>query len=161
MPRRLAEAMRAYRIGDPQGQFPVWSAGGARHVEGRWHEAGAEIIYASMSYSTALLEALARWNGTLPRGQRFIEIRIPKGTSYEVFDAEDIPEWFDRGGESARRYGREWYAENRTAILIVPSVIARTENNLVINARHPEFAGLEVGAEAPVLWDERLFRFRQ
>lgn len=160
MPRRLAEAMRAYRIGDPQGQFPVWSAGGARHVEGRWHEAGAEVIYASRSYSTALLEALARWNGILPRGQRFIEIRIPKDTSYEVFEAEDIPDWFDRGGKSARRYGREWYAENRSAILIVPSVIARTENNLVINSRHPEFARIKAGAEEPVLWDERLFRIR-
>lgn len=160
MPVRLAEAMRAYRIGDPQGQFPVWSAGGARNVEGRWHEAGAEVIYASISYSTALLEVLASWNGILPRGQRFIEIHIPRDTSYELFEPEDMPNWSDRGGESARRYGRDWYAENRSAILIVPSVIARTENNIVINARHPEFAGLEVGAEEPVLWDERLFRIR-
>lgn len=31
------------------------------------------------------------------------------------------------------------------------------EDNLVINARHPDFAGLKIGSETPVWWDERLF----
>ena len=66
------------------GHFPVWSAEGARRVTGRWHEAGAEVIYASATYSTAMLEMLAHWNGVPPPNQHFIEITIPKGTSYEV-----------------------------------------------------------------------------
>ena len=148
--------MRAYRIGDPQGLFPIWSPDGARRVAGRWHEGGAEVIYASENYSTALLEALAHWNGILPSGQRYIEITIPSGTSYEMVTEDAIPNWFERSAEASRRFGRDWYAENRSAILIVPSVVARMEQNVVINSRHPEFTNLLVGPEKPVFWDDRL-----
>ena len=80
-PRSLPETMQAYRIGDPAGQFPVWSTEGAQRTSGRWHETGAEVIYASENYSTAILEQLVHWNGTLPPTQHFIGITIPKGTS--------------------------------------------------------------------------------
>ena len=156
-PRTLRETLRAYRIGDPAGRFPVWSAEGAKRTSGRWHEAGAEVIYASASYSTAMLEALVHWNGALPPNQHFIEITIPKGTSYEVVTADMIPDWVHPGGEAARRFGREWYGERRSAILLVPSVIARMERNVVINRRYPEFEGITVGLETPVWWDRRLF----
>ena len=149
--------MQAYRIGDPQGRFPIWSGEGARRVAGRWHEAGAEVIYASEHYSTALLEALAHWNGILPKGQQYIEITIPRGTSCEMVTEDAIPTWFERSAEASRRFGRDWYAENRSAILVVPSVVARVENNVVINGRHPEFDNILVGAEKPVSWDDRLF----
>ena len=157
MPLRLAETMRAYRIGDPAGIYPIWSTKGAERVSGRWHVAPASVIYASGNYSTALLEALAHWNGLLPGNQRFIEITIPAGTSYEIVTDDTVPHWFEQGGEAARRVGRDWYAENRSALLIVPSVVARMEDNLVINSQHPDFPRLEVGPETPVWWDERLF----
>ena len=89
--------------------------------------------------------------------QHFIEITIPKGTSYEVATADTVPIWFEPNGQTARRFGREWYREKRSVILIVPSVVARMERNLVINARHAEFGCLNVGLETPVWWDQRLF----
>ena len=158
MPRSLPETMRAYRIGDPAGQFPVWSTEGARRVSGRWHEAGAEVIYVSEHYSTAMLEKLVHWNGALPPNQHFIEVTIPKGISYEVATPDIVPDWFRPGAEAARHFGRQWYEEYRSAILIVPSVVARMERNVVINGRHPDFGSLTVGLETPVWWDRRLFR---
>ena len=149
--------MRAYRIGDPAGQFPVWSAEGARRTSSRWHEAGAEVIYACENYSTAMLEMLAHWNRALPPNQHFIEITIPKGVSYEVVTADVVPDWFTQSAQAARRYGCRWYTDNRSAILIVPSVVARMERNIVINRRHPESKDLAVGLETPVWWDQRLF----
>ena len=149
--------MRAYRIGDPEGRFPVWSAEGAWRTSGRWHQAGSAVIYASANYATAMLETLAHWNGTLPPNQHFIEIAIPQGTSCEIVTADTVPGWSAPDGEAARRFGRQWYGENRSAILIVPSVVARMERNIVVNARHPEFGGLTVGPETPVRWDRRLF----
>ena len=145
--RTLRETLRAYRIGDPAGRFPVWSTEGARRVSGRWHETGAEVIYASATYSTAMLEMLAHWNGTVPPSQHFVEITIPRGTRYEVATADTVPGWAGPGGEAARRFGRTWYAENRSAILIVPSVVARMERNIVINTRHDDFANVTVGLE--------------
>ena len=156
--RTLSETMRAYRIGDPAGLFPVWSTEGAKRVSGRWHEAGGDVIYVSENYSTAMLEKLVHWNGALPPNQHFIEVTIPRGTSYEVVTADTVPGWFKPSGEAARRFGRQWYVENRSAILIVPSVVARMERNIVINCRHSNFEGLAVGLETPVWWDQRLFQ---
>lgn len=156
-PRRLADAWTAWRIGDPDGEFPIWDVGGARTTSGRWHEAGAGVIYAARSYSTAMLEKLVHHSGSMPKGQHFIEISIPAGTSYEVFSEAHHPEWSDRNGDVARRFGQAWYREGRSAILVVPSVVARMERNIVFNADHADFFAITTGLETPIWWDDRLF----
>ena len=158
-PSVLPEAIRAYRIGDPDGQFPVWSAEGAKRVQGRWHAAGEAVIYASEHYSTALLEKLAQCNGLLPPNQHFVEATIPQGVSYEVVSGDSLRGWSGSSGASARAFGSRWYRALRSAILIVPSVVAQMEQNIVINARHPDLERrrIAVGPEVPVWWDHRLF----
>ena len=149
--------MTAYRIGDPAGEYPVWHHGGARLVSGRWHDAGAKVIYASEYYATAMLEKLVHYEGEMPPNQHFIKITIPAGTSYEVANADQIDGWAAPSGNAARKFGHGWYEQNRSAILIVPSVVARMERNIVFNTGHKEFAGITTGLETPVWWDERLF----
>ncbi len=159
MVRGLAAPMRAYRIGDSRGEFPVWSVEGAKRSSGRWHEAGAEVIYLSRNYSTAMLEMLVGWPGRVPPNQHFVEIVMPAGTSYEVVTADVLPGWNLPNRAASQRFGRDWYLEGRSVILLVPSVVARTESNVVINTGHPDYEGLpvEVGLETPVWWDRRLF----
>ncbi|MEM6549215.1 MAG: RES domain-containing protein [Pseudomonadota bacterium] len=149
-PRLLPKPLTAYRIGDPAGAYPVFSPEGARRVAGRWHEQGARMVYASEHYSTAMLEKLVHWNGVLPGNQHFIEITIPAGLSYEVVTPDILPDWYRTGGEAARRFGSTWHSEKRSVILLVPSVVARVERDVVINAEHPEFTRIEVGLETPV-----------
>ena len=156
-PRTLPETMRGSRIDGPAGQSSVWSPEGAKRTSDRWHEAGAKVIYASESHSTAMLEKLVHWNGALPPNQHFIEITIPKGTSYEVVTSDIVPDWFHPDGEEAGRFGRQWYEENRSAILIVPSAVAHMERNIAISGRHPHFESLAVGLKTPIWWDQRLF----
>lgn len=159
MPRSLPSPMRVFRIGDARGEFPVWSAEGARRTAGRWHEYGAEVIHASRNYSTAMLEMLANWGRRTPPNQHFVEIVIPAGASYEVVTADVLPGWHLENHDASQRFGRDWYVERRSVILVVPSVVARVESNVVINTRHPDYDGLsiEVGLETPVWWDRRLF----
>ena len=157
VPHRLAESLCAYRIGDSEGRWPVFSADGARRVSGRWHDVGDQVIYASERYSTAMLEMLVRWNGPPPGNQHFVRIEVPAGTSCEIADPDRIPGWQLLDSPSARQFGHRWYAEGRSAILIVPSVVVRMERNIVINAGHPEFSRVTPGAETPVWWDGRLF----
>jgi len=154
---RLPEPRKAYRIGDPEGRWPVYSAEGARRVSGRWHDVGDRVIYASERYSTAMFETLVRWNGPPPGNQHFVEIEMPAGTSYEVVDADGLPEWHLPDSPVARGFGHRWFTEGRSAILIVPSVVARMERNVIIKSDHPEFARLVPREESPVWWDERLF----
>jgi RES domain-containing protein len=47
--------------------------------------------------------------------------------------------------------------EVRSAILLVPSVVARMERNILINPAHPDAAAIRPTLEEPVPWDERLF----
>ena len=91
--RTLKDSLTAYRIGDPEGEFPIWDNGGARLSSGRWHEAGAPVIYASEHYSTAMLEKLVHYEGEIPSGQHFIEINVPSGTSYEVANPDLLDGW--------------------------------------------------------------------
>jgi RES domain-containing protein len=156
--RTLSDTLTAYRIGDPEGEFPIWDDGGARLSSGRWHEAGAPAIYASEHYSTAMLEKLVHYEGEMPSGQHYIEIMIPSGTSYEVVNPDTLEGWSAPDGEVARSYGRTWIMEDRSAILIVPSVVARMERNIVFNSKHADFKAITTGLETPIWWDERLFK---
>lgn len=156
--RRLDSALTAYRIGDPEGEFPIWDDGGARLASGRWHEAGATVIYAWKHYSTAMLEKLVHFEGEIPGGQHFMEISIPVGTSYEVVNPDLIEGWSAPDGEAARSFGRKWFHEERSAVLIVPSVVARMEQNIIFNTGHSEFVSVTTGLETPIWWNDRLFR---
>lgn len=154
-PRVLQKPMRVYRIGDPLGLYPIFSGEGAARTEGRWHVRGQEVVYTSEHYSTAMLEKLAHFNGLLPPNQHYVEIEIPSGTSYEVVTKDSCPGWTNES--AARPVGARWYAERRSAILIVPSFVARMECNVLINIAHREVARIAPGLEQPVTWDARLF----
>jgi RES domain-containing protein len=156
--RTLPEPMRAYRIGDPKGRYPIFSGEGAAVTEGRWHDRGQEVIYASAHYSTAMLEKLAHYNGVLPPDQHFIEIDIPAGISYEMVTKDILPGWDLLDSPHSRAHGSNWLDERRSAILIVPSYVAREEQNVLINPRHPEFVKIRPPLEKPVWWDKRLLQ---
>jgi RES domain-containing protein len=155
-PRALPHAIEAFRIGDPNGRYPIFSGEGAARTEARWHAKGQAVIYASRSYSTALLEKLAHHNGVLPTRQHFIRIEIPAGLTYEVVTKDSLPSLTDAA--RARAFGSTWYDERRSAVLVVPSIVARMEQNVILNCRHPEFFKIKPGLEEPVVWDERLFK---
>lgn len=156
-PRGFPEPQRAFRIGDPAGEHAVWSDGGARRAAGRWHEVGAGVIYASENYSTAMLEKLVHFAGELPPNQHFIEVTIPAGVSYEVVNPDLLDGWAAPSMAVARRFGVNWYDEKRSAVLVVPSVVARMERNFLLNTGHADFARIRTGLETPVWWDARLF----
>lgn len=104
-----------------------------------------------------MLEKLAHWNGIVPDNQHFVEIMIPRGTSYEVATSDALPGWDSQDCRVSRSFARAWYEEKCSAILFVPSLVARMERNVIINSRHPEFGNMEVSLETPVWWDRRLF----
>ncbi len=149
--------MCAYRIGDPNGRYPIFSADGAASNPGRWHQISDRVIYASENYSTAMLEKLVYYNSVMPPGQHFLKINIPTGTSYEVFSPASVPDWAAMNKRAAQIFGHTWYKEKRSCLLIVPSVVAREERNVIINAQHPDFNRITTGLEEPIAWDQRLF----
>ena len=153
----FTETMTCYRIGDPDGEFPIFSHIGSTLREGRWHKTGTPMIYTSQHYSTAMLEVLAHFSGDPPPRQHFVQVTIPKGASYEMFDTTAIPDWFKVGNARTRDFGAQWQREKRSLILIVPSAIAHIEQNFLINPFHEAFGDVRAGLHHPIYWDTRLF----
>jgi RES domain-containing protein len=155
--RKLTEPMSVYRIGDPGGAYPIFSGEGARRVAGRWHRRGQPVIYTAAHYSTAMLELLVHFSGAAPTGQHFVSVDLPAGVSYEVVTADVLPDWETSDQRVARAYGSAWLDEARSAILLVPSVVARMAQNVLINPAHPDANIIKPGLERPIWWDKRLF----
>ena len=85
------------------------------------------------------------WSGSPPANQHYVKITIPAGTSYEeVFDHQ-LPGWHDSSRTVARQFGHGWYVQQRSAILLVPSFVARLERNVIINEQHAESGSIIVG----------------
>jgi RES domain-containing protein len=155
--RQLTEPLAVWRIGDPEGRFPIYSGKGAALSEGRWHRKGQDVIYTSEHYGTAMLGKLVHYNGILPPNQHFVTITIPTGVTYETVTKDSLHRWDDGDGATSREFGAAWFTETRTAILIVPSFVSREECNVLINPNHTSSARIKPGRERPVRWDQRLF----
>jgi RES domain-containing protein len=149
--------LTCYRIGDPDGEFPIYDTEGSRLFPGRWNTAASPMIYTSEHYSTAMLEKLVHSNGIIPANQHYIQITIPNGTAYEVFQPEKHPGWDSRSENLCKEFGEKWYEEQRSALLIVPSIPARVDRNILINIDHPDADGITHALPEPIWWDDRLF----
>ncbi len=153
----LDRTLTAYRIGDPAGAYPIFDATGSTISPGRWNTPASPVIYASQSFSTALLEKLVRGSGQLPPNQHFVTITLPRGLSYEVLSLPSLPGWDSMPATVSKSFGETWCRERRSAILMVPSVVARVDWNVLVNPAHPEFRLIEAGLHQPVYWDRRLY----
>ncbi len=153
----LDRVLKCYRIGDPDGAHPIFDARGSTLSPGRWNTPASPMIYTSEHYSTAMLEKLVHGSGRIPPNQHYIEITIPDGVTYEALDVAALPDWHLEAAAASKRFGDAWQQSKRSLILIVPSVVARIENNVLINPEHPEFPRITTGLHRPVWWDKRLF----
>ncbi len=156
--QRLDRTLTAYRIGDPEGDYPIFDATGSKLYPGRWNDRETPVIYASEHYSAAMLEKLVHGGGLMPPNQHFIEIIIPHGITYEIVTKDALSGWDTEEPTVSASFGVSWIREKRSSILLVPCYVARMELNIVINPEHAEFGWITHGLATPVWWDARLFR---
>jgi RES domain-containing protein len=151
------QAWQARRIADRR--FDPFSPIGASLVGGRWNSPGLGVIYASRSYAGAMLECLAHAGiGRVPRTHVAIAITVAGAVTVERHDESSLPVGWDHANlRVARAFGDAWIRERRTAVLVVPSVVARREGNVLLNPQHPDFKKIVAGSPELVVWDARLF----
>jgi len=155
--QRTDRVLTCFRIGDPDGAYPIYDTEGTRLFPGRWNTETSPLIYTSEHYSTAMLEKLVHANSVLPPNQHYIRITIPNGISYEVFQPPQHPGWDAKNEAICKTFGETWYRGRRSALLLVPSIPARLERNILINPLHPDAAPITHDLSEPVWWDERLY----
>ncbi|OAP40338.1 RES family NAD+ phosphorylase [Sinorhizobium americanum] len=153
----LDRTLSSFRIGDPNGAYPIFDATGSTIATGRWNAPGTPVIYTSEHYSTAVLEKLVHGSGRLPPNQHYVQVTIPRGVTYEVFSTAAMAGWDSMPAVASKEFGEAWCLQKRSALLIVPSVVARLDQNIIINPAHPDFPRITVSLHQPVYWDKRLF----
>lgn len=156
-PQRTDRVLTCFRIGDPDGIWPIYDAEGARLYPGRWNTEASPVIYASEHFSTAMLEKLVHFHAVMPPNQHFVRITVPNGVSYEVFQPAAHPGWDGRDERLCKGFGEAWRLQNRSAILLVPSIPARLDRNVLINPAHPDAGAITHELPEPIWWDERLY----
>ena len=152
-----AARVKLYRIADRR--HPVWSGTGAMLNGGRFNIPGRPVIYAALTFAGAMLEVLVHARiGKVPKAHVFVEADVPEDLAVERHDVGSLPAGWDAPALGvARGFGDAWLDGARSAVLIVPSVVARAEFNVLVNPLHPDAARIVAAPAQPVVWDERLF----
>lgn len=143
--------MDAYRIGSSA--YPLLDgAGAAGSDDARWNSKGRDVIYAAEHYATAVLEKAAQLNSLkIPRTLVYIRVNVPADASIEELRFGELPGWESDDKTVSRPFGDRWYDEQRSLILLVPSLAAPgLERSVLINQRHPEFGRLTTSDPEPV-----------
>jgi RES domain-containing protein len=104
-----------------------------------------------------MLEKLTAGNGRIPPNQHYIAITIPSGIAYEVVTKDHLPGWDTLDPSVSQTFGATWVREARSAILLVPSFVARLDRNIIINPAHNDAKKITTSLAEPVWWDVRLY----
>lgn len=152
----MAIMYKAYRIADKR--HNLIDGYGAQIYGGRWNSSGRPVIYASLSYASAMLEILAQSNGKMPKNKVYVQIEIDKTIDVYRIDPERYKNWDSKDFEVSRSIGDQWLEDSRTVALIVPSVISQHDSNILINPKHSDFGKIQFSDHRVVKWDDRLFR---
>jgi len=149
--------LKAYRFVNPQ--FPdALSPEGARHNGGRWNSKGVPVLYCATSESLAMLELRVHAPHPYPRIRLKFVIEVPDDAVIEA-PSRELPRGWSKlpPGPASKRFGDAWVAQGKSLGLLVPSVIALEERNLVVNPAHPRFKEVRVVSRSRVKLDMRLY----
>ncbi len=153
---RIGTDTRAWQADDLSGR-------GARATGGRWNEKGAAVVYASETRALACIETLVHLNaGGLPLNRYLVQITVPDAmwSAAETRDTASLPVGWDAEppGLVSLDIGTSWLKSNRSALLVVPSVIVPEEFNVLINPDHPDSREVAATKVRRWLYDPRLQR---
>jgi RES domain-containing protein len=85
---------------------------------------------------------------------------IPDDLRHEQIDASILPAaWRNPAAPpQLARFGDEFARQATHCLLLVPSVLAPSENNCLINPAHPDYRKIAVRDLEPLNYDPRMFR---
>jgi RES domain-containing protein len=126
----------------------------------RWNAQDQLVLYFSRNFGTAVLESVVHASAAPPPPTHASWVTIPDDVTIEQVDERSLPAGWDDPDDPhhARRFAARWYAEQRAAFLVVPSLPGRPyEQNLVLNTTHPDAGKVRWERAVDIPWDPRLF----
>jgi hypothetical protein len=93
-----------------------------------------------------------------PQDLMLARAQVPEDLPKLQLRAHELPRgWQDYPApESLALIGEKFVRDGETAVLIVPSALAPTENNWLLNPQHPHFQKIELERPEPFHYDPRL-----
>ena len=137
---------------------------GAYRYGGRWSSVGTRLSYASSHQSLAMLEYYVHIDADDPPEDLVLATAdVPDKLGREKLDVHALPgNWREAAAPpELARLGDEFAARAQHVLLLVPSVLAPSENNLLINPAHPDFKQIIVRELEPLTYDARMFGKRR
>jgi RES domain-containing protein len=149
--------MRVFRITHQRYVAAALSGEGAARAPGRWNSQGVRVAYTAQYESLAKLEMLVHVDREdVPAGYRVLTFEVPDDA---IEQAARLPDGWTAFpyDASVRQVGDRWAARGKSLALLVPSVMARHESNLLVNPAHARFPEVRLVDDAPLAFDPRLF----
>lgn len=133
---------------------------GAYLYGGRWSSPGTRLAYTSEHQSLAMLEYFVHLNADdAPPDLVLVTAEVPKDLAKQHVDADQLPSPWRRSPAPSElaRIGDEFVQTAGRCILIVPSALAPSENNWLLNPQHADFQRVVVSKVEPLSYDPRMF----
>ena len=112
---------------------------GAYRYGGRWSSAGTRLIYTSEHHSLAMLEYSVHLDVADSPGDLFLATaEIPDELEREQIEAGDLPPIGARTPALAK-FGDDFAKQAECCLLLVPSALAVTEKDCLINPQYADF----------------------
>ncbi|MEJ7811436.1 MAG: RES family NAD+ phosphorylase [Gemmatimonadaceae bacterium] len=150
----------AWRLVKTRYADSAFTGEGARLYGSRWNSPGVSVAYASDSPALAVLEVLVHLQASqfLP-SYSFVTVSFLQSL-VETVPARDLPAAWQRSPAplEVQAIGDAWAAEQRSAVLRVPSALLAPASNYIPNPAHPDFGSVRIGSPEPFQFDPRLIR---
>ncbi len=135
--------MKAWRIATDTPDYTAedLSGAGAKVSGGRWNRKGNAMVYYASNISLAVLETFVHLKaGGLPLNRYLVELDIPTAVWKKAARLIVPPIGWDAipTGRVSLDEGDAWLKSNKSAVMLVPSVIVPEECNVLINPGHPD-----------------------
>lgn len=149
--------IEAWRVVKKKYLKSAFGGEGARRVGGRWNSSGRPVVYLAESSALAILEMLVHVDLALLTHYVVIPVRFEDRMATLV-DPANLPEgWRSHLGPSAlKKIGDDWLKQSATLALRVPTVVAPTGWNYLLNPVHRNFSKVEIGDPIDFDMDGRL-----
>jgi RES domain-containing protein len=153
--------IRIYRILRRAYARAPFDGEGAYLYGGRWSSPGTRLSYASEHQSLAMLEYFVHLEQDDPPDDLVLALaEVPDDLARETVKAASLPAtWRDPAAPpELARFGDEFAQRAEHCLLFVPSVLAPSENNCLINPAHPDYKKIAVRDLETLSYDSRMFR---
>jgi RES domain-containing protein len=133
---------------------------GAFRFGGGWSSPGTRLAYTSEHASLAMIEYFVHIDpGDSPRDVVMVSADIPDSVSRKKVSLSRVhPAWRSSPAPpELAAIGDSFVADRKAAVLIVPSALAPSESNWLINPQHPEFSRIRVHPAEAFQYDVRFF----